>query len=38
MSIEKAKADLEEKGFPDQVIEFEESTATVALAAEAGGG
>ena len=37
MSIEKAKAYLEEKGFPDHVIEFEESTATVALAAEAVG-
>lgn len=37
MSIEKAKAYLEEKGFLDHVIEFEESTATVALAAEAVG-
>lgn len=37
MSIEKAKEYLEEKGFLDHVIEFEESTATVALAAEAVG-
>ena len=37
MSIEKAKAHLEEKGFLDHVIEFEESTATVDLAAEAVG-
>ena len=37
MSIEKAKAYLEEKGFLDHVIEFEESTATVDLAAEAVG-
>lgn len=37
MSIEKAKAYLEEKGFLEHVIEFEESTATVALAAEAVG-
>ena len=37
MSIEKAKAYLEKKGFLDHVIEFEESTATVALAAEAVG-
>ena len=36
-SIEKAKAHLEEKGFLDHVIEFEESTATVDLAAEAVG-
>lgn len=37
MSIEKAKAYLEEKGFLDHVIEFEESTATVEQAAEAVG-
>ena len=37
MSIEKAKAYLEEKGFLDHVIEFEASTATVAMAAEAVG-
>lgn len=37
MSIEKSKAYLEEKGFLDHVIEFEESTATVEQAAEAVG-
>ena len=35
MSLEKAKADLEKKGFLDHVIELEESTATVAEVAEA---
>ena len=35
MSLEKAKADLEQKGFLDHVIELKESTATVAEAAEA---
>ena len=30
MSLEKAKADLEQKGFLDHVIELKESTATVA--------
>ena len=29
MSLEKAKADLEQKGFLDHVIELKESTATV---------
>ena len=35
MSLEKAKADLEQRGFLDHVIELKESTATVAEAAEA---
>ena len=35
MSIEIAKKRLAEKGYADRVIEFEESTATVRLAAEA---
>lgn len=35
MSLEKAKADLEKKGFLDHVIELADSTATVAEAAEA---
>ena len=35
MSLEKAKADLEQKGFLDHVIELKKSTATVAEAAEA---
>lgn len=35
MALEKAKADLEQKGFLDHVIELEGSTATVAEAAEA---
>ena len=35
MSLKKAEAYLEEKGFLDHVIELKESTATVALAAEA---
>ncbi|MGN0485494.1 MAG: YbaK/EbsC family protein [Lachnospiraceae bacterium] len=35
MSLEKAKQDLAKKGFLDHVIELEESTATVAMAAEA---
>ena len=34
MSLEKAKADLEQKGFLDHVIELKESTATVAEAAD----
>ena len=35
MSLKKAEEYLEEKGFLDHVIELKESTATVALAAEA---
>ena len=35
MSLEKAKADLDKKGFLDHVIELADSTATVAEAAEA---
>ena len=35
MSLEKAKRDLEKKGFSDHIIELEASTATVAMAAEA---
>jgi len=35
MSLEKAKKYLEEKGYLDHVIELEESSATVQLAAEA---
>ena len=35
MSLEKAKKYLEEKGYADHVIELEESSATVQLAAEA---
>ena len=35
MSLEKAKKCLEEKGYADHVIELEESSATVQLAAEA---
>ena len=35
MSLEKAKAYLENKGFLDHVIELADSTATVAMAAEA---
>ena len=35
MSLEKAKKYLEEKGYVDHVIELEESSATVQLAAEA---
>lgn len=35
MSLEKAKKYLEEKGFIDNVIELEDSSATVALAAQA---
>lgn len=34
MSLEKAKKYLEEKGYADHVIELEESSATVQLAAE----
>jgi len=37
MSLEKARKHLEEKGFADRIIEFEESTATVELAAAAVG-
>ena len=37
MSLKKAEAYLEEKGFLDHVIELKESTATVVLAAEASG-
>lgn len=33
MSLEKAKADLDKKGFLDHVIELADSTATVAEAA-----
>ena len=33
MSLEKAKAYLENKGFLDHVIELADSTATVAMAA-----
>ena len=35
MSLEKALADLERKGFLDRVMELEASTATAAQAAEA---
>ena len=35
MSLEKAKTYLENKGFLDHVIELDDSTATVAMAAEA---
>lgn len=35
MSLQKAEAYLESKGFSDHVITLEESTATVALAAQA---
>lgn len=35
MSLEKAKKFLTEKGYADQIIELEESSATVQLAAEA---
>ena len=35
MSLEKAKKNMEEKGYADHVIELEESSATVQLAAEA---
>ena len=35
MSLQKAEAYLESKGFLDHVITLEESTATVALAAQA---
>lgn len=35
MSLEKAESYLKEAGFLDHVIELKESTATVALAAEA---
>lgn len=35
MSLEKAKAYLENKGFADHIIELDDSTATVAMAAEA---
>ena len=35
MSLEKAKAYLESKGFLDHVIEMQDSTATVVMAAEA---
>lgn len=35
MSLEKAKEYLDKKGFADRVIEMEDSTATVAMAAEA---
>ena len=35
MSLEKAKKYLEEKGYADHIIELEESSATVQLAAEA---
>lgn len=35
MSLEKALADLERKGFLDHVMELEASTATAAQAAEA---
>ena len=35
MSLESAEGYLKEKGFLDHVIEFKESTATVAMAAEA---
>lgn len=35
MSLEKAKAYLEERGFLENVIELEDSTATVEMAAEA---
>lgn len=35
MSLEKAKKYLTEKGYADHVIELEESSATVQLAAEA---
>ena len=35
MSLEKAKAYLDNKGFLDHVIELNDSTATVAMAAEA---
>ena len=35
MSLEKAKAYLSEKGYADHVIELEESSATVQLAAQA---
>ena len=34
MSVEKVRAYLEEKGFGDRVLEFSESSATVALAAQ----
>ena len=37
MSFEKAKKFLEEKGFSDRILVFEESTATVPLAAKAVG-
>jgi len=37
MSLEKARKYLEEKGLADRILEFEASTATVALAAEAVG-
>lgn len=37
MSFEKAKAHLEKKGFADRIKEFDVSSATVALAAEAVG-
>jgi len=37
MAFEKAKAYLTEKGFADRVIEFETSSATVELAAQAAG-
>ena len=35
MSLEKAKAYLEKKGYADHVIELEDSSATVQLAAQA---
>lgn len=35
MSLEKAKEHLDKKGFSDRVIELENSTATVSMAAEA---
>ena len=35
MTLEKAKEYLDKKGFADRVIEMEDSTATVAMAAEA---
>ena len=35
MSLERAKKYLEEKGYADHIIELEESSATVQLAAEA---
>ena len=38
MSLEKAESYLKKAGFLDHVIELKESTATVALAAEALGG